>query len=119
MPSGRPQSAEPLAVSPAKWPRAWIGGGSEHPYISEELNPGTVTIELLDDVTSALSFDIARYDLKLTSPNNEKARVCGSRRRTGARRGEGVVCRPIVTGSARGAGVQGNHKAGSRYIAEH
>src|SRR4051795_7415274 len=36
---------------------------------------GSVTVELSDTVTSALTFDIARYDLKLTSPNTDKTRL--------------------------------------------
>jgi FlaG/FlaF family flagellin (archaellin) len=42
---------------------------------------GEVTVELLDDKTSALTFDIARYDLKLTSPNTDKTRLIQGRRR--------------------------------------
>lgn len=40
---------------------------------------GEVTVELLDDKTSLLTFAIARYDLKLTSPNTDKTRLIQGR----------------------------------------
>src|SRR3954452_14258002 len=40
---------------------------------------GAVTVELADAITSALTFDIARYDLKLTSPNTDKTRLIQGR----------------------------------------
>jgi FlaG/FlaF family flagellin (archaellin) len=47
--------------------------------ISIDADAGEVTVELPDSVTSALTFDIARYDLKLTSPNTDKTRLIQGR----------------------------------------
>jgi hypothetical protein len=40
---------------------------------------GTVTVELPDSVTSELTFDVAKYDLKITSPNTDKTRLIQGR----------------------------------------
>src|SRR3954468_6389612 len=47
--------------------------------ITIDAEAGEVTVELLDDATAALTFDIARYDLKLTSPNTDKTRLIQGR----------------------------------------
>ena len=46
--------------------------------ITIDAEAGEVTVEL-PDTTSALTFDIARYDLKLTSPNTDKTRLIQGR----------------------------------------
>jgi len=47
--------------------------------ITIDAEAGAVTVELPDSVTTALTFDIARHDLKLTSPNTDKTRLIQGR----------------------------------------